>query len=67
MLPFNKGKRVEGSVFGFLFAFVGALLFVNPMKALVDAIGMLVEYLPLPISDNITVPIASGLVMMVAP
>ena len=68
VLPINKGKRVEGSVFGFLFAFVGALLFVNPMKALVGAaIGMLVECLPLPISDNITVPIASGLAMMIVP
>ena len=68
VFPFNKGKRVEGSVFGFLFAFVGALLFVNPLKALMGAIiGMLVECLPLPISDNITVPIASGLVLILIP
>lgn len=68
VLPFNKGKRIEGSVFGFLFAFMGALPFVNPMQALVGAaIGMLVECLPLPVSDNIAVPIASGLAMMVVP
>ena len=64
----NKGKRVEASVFGFLFALMGALPFVNPTQALVGAaIGMLVEYLPLPVSDNITVPISSGLAMMVVP
>lgn len=68
VLPINKGKMVEGSVFGFLFAFMGALLFMNPMQALVGAaIGMLVECLPLPISDNITVPITAGLAMMVVP
>jgi len=68
VLPINKGKRVEGSIFGFLFAFMGALRFVNPMQALVGAAtGMLVECLPLPISDNITVPIASGLAMMLVP
>ncbi|MFQ6080407.1 MAG: HAD-IB family phosphatase [Candidatus Bathyarchaeia archaeon] len=68
VLPINKGKRVEGSFFGVLFAFLGALPFVNPMQALVGAaIGMLVECLPLPISDNITVPIASGLAMMAVP
>jgi len=31
--PFNKGKQVEGSFFGFLFAFMGALAFVNPTQA----------------------------------
>jgi len=68
VLPINKGKRVEGSIFGFLFAFMGALPFVNPIQALVGAAaGMLVECLPLPISDNITVPIASGLAMMLVP
>ncbi len=69
VLPFNKRKRVEGSIFGFLFAFLGALLFVtDPIKALVGAaVGMLVESLPTPISDNLAVPIVSGLVMTVIP
>ncbi|KPV63250.1 MAG: Phosphoserine phosphatase [Candidatus Bathyarchaeota archaeon BA2] len=62
--PFNKGKKVEGSVFGFLFASVGAMLFVDPVKALVGAAtGMLAECLPLPLSDNLTIPLASGLVL----
>jgi len=66
--PFNKGKNVEGSIFGFLFASVGAMLFVDPVKAFMGAaVGMLVECLPLPISDNLAVPLASGLVLMVIP
>jgi len=68
IFPLNKGKKVEGSVFGFLLAFIGALIFVNPGKALAGAfIGMLTEALPLPINDNLTVPIASGLAMTVIP
>jgi len=66
--PFNKGKNVEGSVFGFLFASVGAMLFVDPVKALVGAaLGMFMECLPLPLSDNLTIPLASGLVLTVIP
>jgi phytol kinase len=63
---FNKGKQVEGSFFGFLFAFMGARAFVNPTQALIaSAIGMLMESLPTPVSDNLTVPIVSGLVLIV--
>jgi len=62
--PFNKGKNVEGSIFGFLFASVGAMIFVDPVKAFVGAaVGMLIECLPLPISDNLAIPLASGLVL----
>ncbi len=65
VLPFSKGKRLEGLIFGFLFAFVGAMLFVSPVKALIGAsIGMLAECLPLPISDNISIPLASGLALL---
>ncbi len=63
-LPFNKGKNLEGSIFGFLFASLGAMIFVCPVKAFVGAaVGMLVECLPLPISDNLTIPLASGIVV----
>jgi phytol kinase len=68
VFPFNKGKRVEGSIFGFLFAFLGALFVVSSGKALVGAaVGMLVESLPAPVSDNLGVPIVSGLVMTLIP
>lgn len=66
VLPFNKGKTVEGSIFGFLFAFLGAMFFVDPIAALIGAlIGMVIECLPLPISDNVTIPMVSGLVLVV--
>jgi len=64
LFPFNKGQHVEGSVFGFLFAFVGALFFVSPVQAFIGAAtAMLVGCLPLPVDDNLTIPIAAGLVL----
>ena len=66
--PFNKGRTLEGSICGFAFAFVGATLFVNPSKALVGAlVGMIVESLPLPLSDNIMVPLVSGIALSALP
>jgi len=63
-LPFNKGKNLEGTLFGFLFAFLGAMIFVDPVRALIAAaVGMLVEALPLPVNDNLTMPLASGLIL----
>jgi HAD superfamily phosphoserine phosphatase-like hydrolase len=65
-IPFNKNKRLEGSACGLAFAFLGSLLFVNPMRALAaSAVGMFVEALPLPINDNLAVPFASGLALMI--
>lgn len=67
-LPFNKGKNLEGSIFGFLFAFLGALLFIDPIKALIaTAFGMIIEALPLPLNDNLTIPIATGLILLLIP
>jgi phosphoserine phosphatase len=63
-LPFNKGKNLEGTIFGFLVAFLAALIFVDPVRALIGAaVGMIVEGLPLPVNDNLTMPLASGLVL----
>jgi HAD superfamily phosphoserine phosphatase-like hydrolase len=60
-LPFNKGKTWEGSLAGFLFAFLGGTFFVSPLLALVGAaIAMTIEVLPLPINDNVLVPIFTG-------
>lgn len=68
VFPYNKGKRVEGSILGLVFAFAGAMLFVDPYKALVGAAaGMLMETLPLPVSDNLTVPLVAGLAMLPIP
>jgi len=64
VFPFNKGKRVEGTAFGFIFALLGASFFVGLWRALVGAaVGMLMEALPTPLSDNLTIPLAAGLAL----
>jgi len=69
VFPYNKGKKIEGTLFGFLFAWLGATLFiVNPLKALVGAaVGMFMETLPTPVSDNLTIPLISGLTLLIIP
>jgi dolichol kinase/phosphoserine phosphatase len=63
-LPFNKGKTLLGSLVGFFFAFLAGLFFISPLKALVGAaVAMAVECLPLPVNDNIMVPLCTGLVL----
>lgn len=63
-LPINKKKSWEGSI-TFLLASLGVLLlFVDPVKALIIAgIVTFVEMLP-KTEDNITVPLATGLLML---
>jgi len=68
VFPYNKGKKVEGTLFGFIFACLGALFFVHPLKAFTGAfVGMLVETFPTPLSDNLTVPLMSGLTLLLIP
>jgi phosphoserine phosphatase len=60
-LPFNKGKTWEGSVAGFFLAFLAGTFFVSPTLALIGAaIAMTVEVLPLPINDNVLIPVITG-------
>ena len=60
-LSFNRGKTLEGSLIGFVFAFFGALFFVNPfMAASGAAVAMLIEGLPLPLNDNLVLPLVTG-------
>jgi HAD superfamily phosphoserine phosphatase-like hydrolase len=64
-LPFNRAKTAEGTLAGFFFAFLGASLFVAPWIAVVGAaVGMLIEYLPLPVNDNLLIPLGAGLALM---
>jgi dolichol kinase len=63
-LPFNKGKNIEGTVSGFILAFLGAMIFVDPFRALIAAaVGMLVEGIPSPINDNFSIPLATGITL----
>ena len=62
-LPFNKAKTWEGSLAGLFFAFLGGLLFLpaKPLLAFIGAaIAMTVEVLPLPVNDNVLVPVITG-------
>jgi HAD superfamily phosphoserine phosphatase-like hydrolase len=64
-LPFNKGKTLEGSLSGFIFAFLAGSLFVSPWIALAGAaIAMFIEYLPLPINDNVLIPTFTAAALM---
>ena len=64
-LFFNTEKKLEGTICGFTCAFLGATVFMSPMKALVAAAaGMLAECLPSPIDDNLVVPLAAGVALV---
>ena len=66
-LPFNKGKTWEGSLAGFFFAFLAGTFFVPPLLALVGAaIAMTMEVLPLPVNDNVLVPVITGAAINIA-
>jgi dolichol kinase len=61
-IPHSGGKTVEGTIAGIACAFAGSLVFAPPSIALAAAlVGMTVEFLPLRVSDNLTVPLLSGL------
>lgn len=61
---FNRTKTLEGTAAGFAFGALGAAVFVSPLAALAGAaVGMLVEFLPLPVNDNVLIPLSAGLVL----
>ncbi len=63
---YNREKSIEGTIGGFVPAFVGAMIFVSPETALLGAFtGMAVESLPLKTEDNITIPVVSGFFMSI--
>lgn len=65
-LPFNRAKSLEGSLAGFVFAFLAGAVFISPWLAVVGAaIAMFIEYLPLPINDNLLIPVFTGFVLTV--
>jgi phosphoserine phosphatase len=64
-LPFNKGKTLEGSLVGFFFAFLAGSFFVSPAMALIGAaVAMTIESLPLPVNDNVPIPLCTGLALL---
>ena len=65
-LPFNKGKTIEGSLTGFLFAFIAGLFFLSlPFALLGAAMAMTIECLPMPVNDNILIPLFTGFTLTI--
>jgi HAD superfamily phosphoserine phosphatase-like hydrolase len=65
-LPFNRGKTLEGSTVGFFFAFLAGSFYIAPLMALIGAlVAMFIEYLPLPVNDNLVTPIITGAVLFI--
>lgn len=64
--PFNKSKSVEGTLAGFLVAVLFCSFFSDPYISVIGCfVGMLVEALPFPFDDNISVPFFSSLASLV--
>jgi dolichol kinase len=60
-LFFNRKKTLEGSLIGFAFAFLAGTIFTSPLIALTGAaVAMLFESLPLPLNDNMLVPLMTA-------
>lgn len=60
-LPINRGKTLEGSLAALIAAFTAVLVYTNPKTAMAAAIiAVAVEALPLPVNDNLTVPILTS-------
>ena len=60
-LSLNREKTVEGTLAGFLAAFIGASVFLPPTMAFIAAFsGMITEALPTPVNDNLLVPLVTG-------
>jgi dolichol kinase len=60
--PLNGSKSMEGSLAGFIAATLACSIFTDPTTSVVGClVGMLVEALPLPLNDNLTIPILSSL------
>jgi phosphoserine phosphatase len=64
VLPYNKTKKIEGTLAGIAVSFFGSLLFISPYKALIASIiTMILEGFPSPINDNVTIPLIAGLII----
>jgi phytol kinase len=65
-LRINRAKTIEGSLGGFLFASLAGSFFTAPWIALFGAaIAMTVEFLPLPINDNASIPVLTALALTI--
>jgi dolichol kinase len=66
VIPFNKPKTIEGTLAGLIVSAFAASLFTPPPIALLAAtLGMLIEALPSPVNDNLSVPLLTGLATII--
>ena len=69
--PFDNRKRIEGHIAGVIFGFIGALIFVNPLSAIVASFfAMLAEAMEIEfnhriINDNISIPLVAGVSIII--
>lgn len=60
--PFNESKSIEGTLAGLLVAVLACAFFTDPITSIIGCTtGMIVEASPIPINDNLTIPIISSL------
>jgi len=63
-LPYNRCKTVEGSLAFFIFS-LPICLFVGWIGVVLAALMAVVEGLPSPIDDNLTIPVAAALFFLI--
>jgi len=60
--PFNESKSIEGTLAGLLVAVLACAFFTDPITSIIGCTtGMIGEASPIPINDNLTIPIVSSL------
>ena len=60
--PFSEWKSIEGTLAGLLVAVLVFAFFTDPITSIIGCTtGMIVEASPIPINDNLTIPIISSL------
>ncbi len=67
--PLNKKRLYEGTLGGMLFAFLGAMLFVNPFEAFIASFFAMsveaIDFRYLKINDNIIMPLVAAIVIFI--
>ncbi len=64
-IKINPKKSWEGTLSGLLGAFAVCSLFTNPLTAFIASLtGMIIEFLPIEINDNLLIPFTVGFVLL---
>ncbi len=66
-LFFNLDKTLEGSLACFFSSFLFCYILNPPLSLPAALIGTIIEALPIKIDDNLTIPILTGLILLLAP